>query len=336
MIRQTGTATDAVDLLNQFHSFLNSNGCTVHYYEPMDFADYTAGKNLHFSKNGKYYNLRSFIDKKPVHKNLDGTGFEGIVFSGSTGFTSGTITNWNRQPGYPVGDKMSYLMTVSDIVSYDIHIYTNPFSFTGTIEFKPGEFSHFYMGETNGDTDVFITSATMTQHGPSSANSAYYGYALSGSYTKPMFCTDDGNENNLLYCGSGDWTGWKEKAGNPQTTDCVASSIYLDNTSNGQIPNFSNYYSLGTHKGPLHRAQNSAFSLPALMPIYQYVSHDKQWSYVGQIENVFYVNMNNLAPGQVLTYGSDQYVVYPTWKKDWEKPLSSDYGFKCGFAYKIS
>jgi hypothetical protein len=75
------------------------------------------------------------------------------------------------------------------------------------------------------------------------------------------------------------------------------------------------------------------------MPIYTLLcsdfASDIRWAPVGQVPDVFRVNMRNLTPEQEISVGSDIYTVFPMINKDSANTLANEgYSGYEGLAYK--
>ena len=132
-------------------------------------------------------------------------------------------------------------------------------------------------------------------------------------------------------------------AGNPPNSPSATTKVIgdINNTSNAVL--FGNGFVTGYDKtlGTTLFSADPTFTTDgvALIPIYVCLSSDfaseMRWAPVGQVPDVFRVNMKTLDAEQEITVGSDTYTVFPMINKDQANTLSDEgYSGYEGLAYK--
>jgi len=161
-VNQTGSSTDADDLLSKLRIFLTDNGFGEDRYETI-----TNGHQATYNKNGFYYNFRSFNSYPPYKDASNGddpissdlTNWEntsGIAFKMSTSYDG--LLPWDEQPGSILGnDESIFIQTKENGSSENIERYDffttddndDPsLNIVAVIcEYENNKFSHMYFGE---------------------------------------------------------------------------------------------------------------------------------------------------------------------------------------------
>jgi len=138
MPKQTGTYTNAKDLLSQMRTFAAANGYTVNYYGV--YATSTAYDHLSLEKGGKYFNIIGGYAGHAL-----GT-YEIFYFALATGYTPGA--GIADQPGssYPtIPTAVNYIDT--PVTPRKYWFYIGPNYFNGAFEIEGPGYKHFGFGE---------------------------------------------------------------------------------------------------------------------------------------------------------------------------------------------
>lgn len=93
MAYETGTATGAVDLLDKFRVFAESQGWTTNRWVVAG-----SGRELCISKGKAYFNFRAWQNESMLVSGTSVASKYGITLNGSENYSSGSA--WDRQPGY--------------------------------------------------------------------------------------------------------------------------------------------------------------------------------------------------------------------------------------------
>lgn len=143
---EQGTATDADDLLSKLRVFAVANGFTEVDYK----AGARSGSILSLSRNGVYFNLKSYVNDAPFSSASAGeiTDWQaslfndGIVCSLSNAYDA--LEPWDEQEGFETKGA-PILQTDANILSYD-------FFYNGSViyiacQYLSGKYSHMCLGD---------------------------------------------------------------------------------------------------------------------------------------------------------------------------------------------
>lgn len=289
MAYETGTALDAPDLVSKIHTFLVANGFTLNQY--VDGATYRC---LRVTKNGKFFNIYS-----PV-----GAGGVGIYTSLSTGYTASDAIS--SQP-----DESSWSYTNPVTVPYvAYHFFAEGLTFFCAIEWSTGKFRHLGIGEIN---------KAGTYVGGEFAVSTYWNQTTSrinspSLYHTSLFSSGYGSSSAYPGCVRADIDGTPQY----RYFDVAGSNTTKAHGFNGRPyssgPNFFYNYS---SNDPFDVSVNNYNGRTILCPSYIFVHNNvSDWYYAGNVDNVRAVNMVELSPGQLITLGSDEWMVFPMSQKN--------------------
>jgi len=160
---ESGTATDAHDMLDKIRAFLAANGWTQN-----GFVSETYGYRLHVSRGQMYVNLFSGIATDPISGNVwTSTTYRmsGIAVSPSTGYSASPTGSkaWKNMPGAPAHSTtiLSYAdgifaCAVADmtgaVASY--HLAADGDQFIAAMEVSPGAYRWIAFGLLDAYGDI--------------------------------------------------------------------------------------------------------------------------------------------------------------------------------------
>lgn len=307
---ETNSATDANDLIGKLKTFLESNSFVVE-----DFFQEGNGQRLHVSKNGFYYNFKSFINEVPFSqatsgqqsdwKNTDAEPYNsGICMCLSTSYDNSL--DYDRQPGSitdeytgnekPDGDWAGnpILLTDGAIVEYD-------FFYNGNVvyiacQFNPGYYTHLCFGEMDkiGEYD-----------GGSFCNGSFYHYfenfSTSNTPRPALYCA------NILNFGEPNYVMTQVKIGE------------VIKKARGLIPT-EDYGSTILYDLEFIRKSKNPFlgGKGTLIPEQFYIEEIYETARdmpVGTLNGLYNVYFENYTPKEIITVGTRRYVLFPYWQK---------------------
>lgn len=302
-VYETGTATGPADLIAKLEVFAAANGWTVN--TP------TSGKV--FTKGGIYFGLNWDTDD--------------VWVCGATGYNAGSA--WSAQPGASVSQCRSNDMA-GPFQTYHFFTGTAPDYIHVVVEKTAGVFKHFVFGQ-------------MIKHG-SYVGGEYIG-AVYWHMAMPSASVTPNHPNGNYHCTPFDVAGQLTTASN---RGAVRADI--DGKTNNwmifnYVHNYSGNYAKGVVRSPggilesLHERSPSEFNqLTPLLPMLIGVERGSGLvSPAGYVPDMRYVNMTNFEPSELITIGSDEWLVFPLIQKTatWDNlssmvPSSGTFGF----AYK--
>lgn len=297
MAYDTASVSDIADLLTFIRSACTANGWTL------------SGNVLH--KGGVYVEIVA-----------DGT--VGLRIMGGTG-----IDGSNLLTG--AGTVYAYLGTIAvQALTYPLiaeaHINASPDEVFIVINYATNYYSMMAWGASDvpglTGTGNWYYSNRMQETGVREYHSAAAGIAITDSFNEapdgaPMFSVYDvqvNATNNSFIHGDVDSGGWHGTAANR----VASSNIYLS---------------------PLLACLPNAWNLEAiLLPFQVYVprSSGNKYSLVADFKHIRHTRINYLEPGDIITLGSDQWKVYPWFRKDAATPNGGQSLTHSGtFAYAV-
>jgi len=312
MAYQTGTATDADDLLAKLHSFAVAQGWTVNNYvagtaydtvlqisSGSCFANIVSDARTEWAY---YFGVNQYGPHKTIRMKLS-TAYDGAKA-------------WWDQPSTHSVDMIANHM-IGPFPSY--HLFGNSQYLHLVVERTSGEFDHIVIGEID-KTATFTGGAygaiSWWTHQVTRIDDPYQGY-----HTLPF----DGNNNqagaertNILFPYDGQT--WRELADN--------------HTVGGRgTPLFRGSYMM---EPLIANAPNDTNGLTPLLPIPVIAERpSSRWAPLGFVPDMRLLNIKNLQPGDSVFLGPDEWVVFPAKAKKEPslrdgKPNSGWYGY----AYK--
>lgn len=300
-VYETGTATDTTDLINKLITFATANGWTVN--TP------TSGKV--FTKGGIYFGLNFDADD--------------VWVCGATGYNAAAA--WSAQPGASASQ-----CRANDIagpyVAYHFFTGTSPDYLHVVVEKTAGVFKHFVMGQ-------LVKNGTFT--GGEYVGAVYWHPTIVNVSTTPNHpdnayhtCPFD------AYCIS---TTATNKGAVRADIDAKSNNWMIFNDASSYDGNRAKGVVRGSNRGlleVLHERSPSEFNqITPFLPIPVAVERPSSMvSPLGHVPDMRYVNMTNLTPGSTITFGVDEWMVFPLIQKTdtWDNasssiPSSGTYGF---------
>lgn len=297
MAYQTGTASDVLDLIDKLRVFALAQGWTV---------DEWASPDLHISKGGRYFVLRGDTS---AGSGADLGPF--IYICGATGYAAGSA--WNAQPGTSPAVKTNRLP--GPFAAY--HFFAGsgaPDYLHVVVEVSAGVYKHFHVGSL----DPFGSIADGSYASGSAWRYDQNGYTNypEGDYHTYPFDGRGGDQNAFVPTvvrvdtdGTSpkwnrfdrDWTAGHRAIG------MVRSNVSWSGMSNNQQHPSEELWT---------RNPNTFNAQTILLPMPVFVERASNlWSPAGFVKDLRYVNVLNLTPGELLTIGSDEWLVFPCHQK---------------------
>ncbi len=287
----TSAYSSAEDLVAIINQRLKVEGWTEHKYA--DMPDPRIGKQLHISKGGLHFALRSLGAYDPYvdYYAERGHGQRGVIINLKTGF-DGSV-GYSSQPGFQFSPKC-YLESGEKGVC---HIFTSSNYVLVVTNYSSDQYSCLAFGKLPvfvGDTGGQFVASTNA-------------YEASGR--ESIFS----NASNFF----GVYIKNSEFAGFDRGERTVGT---LSTTSRGAVYGLPHMHagnsSLGS-VGTVVRSPDLAGGYSGLIPVDFFTSHAGMYSPYSQFADVFYVSLDVLEPGQMYEIGSSKFMVFPQFKKEY-------------------
>lgn len=315
------TATSLDDFFDQLEAFIASNGWTTDYFATDTVTvPPVSGKRLHAHRTGgtAYVNMRAYNSEQLDYANLfNSTGlvtYRGLMMNVGTAVYNGA-NKWYQQTGVFKPDA-TWMVTgmnmvpATPVTPMPCHFFAHNSgdNIFVTLEYKPGKFQYLMFGE---DMSKY--------HGGTPWTGGNY-YSGSGfPYESYTYEIDSGGpgysffEPPSLYGYNNGGYG--------------AVSISVDAETGWH---WNNSYSYGSKRNIRdinakiqsrnhHTQPNSVNNLhmfrPVILGVNRTVANNTSYSLIGEIPKVFYCHIHNFAPGQKVTFGSEDYRVFPFGRK---------------------
>lgn len=311
---QTGTATDVTDLLDKLRAFLLTNGWTIN-----GFTVITNGKRLSLlSPAGNYFELAS--DTSTV----TGTNPSPYIkICACRGYSAGSA--FNAQAGTS-GEAWANRLT-GPFTAY--HFFCTNYYAHVAVEITSGVYSHFMIGTVNKYCTFTGGEYAHALNWYMNTNPGNYISNPENGYHAIPFDSQTFTANGKFNQFRADIDGGSDRWFVP-----VFAQAY---TMRGNVANvgFSTTDPLQSRLWDcsLNYFNQVAPLLPAYMAV---IRSSTNYSLLGAVRDLRFVNIKNLAPGATITLGSDQWIVFPWAQKsdttnDSTSVVKSGY---YGFAYK--
>jgi len=307
-VYETGTATGPADLITKLETFAVANGWTVN--TP------TSGKV--FTKGGKYWGVSWDVDD--------------IFLRAATGYAAGSA--WNAQPGAAPQTQVANNIP-GPFQAYHFFAGSAPDYLHVVIEKSAGLFSHIgigniqksgeYVGGEYTNALYWLTAYTTSQspNNPDDDNHSVPFDCIANQYTATARNNIRCEVDSLI------WHPFGSAAVNTLTTPNAVGGV------RGQGPHMS------FNKELYDRSPSDFNQLTPLLPIMVHIRRASGLtSLIGFAKDIRFLNIKNLAPGELITIGSDEWLVFPliqktaTWGSTTDPtrliPSSGNYGL----AYK--
>lgn len=299
MAYETGTATGPADLIAKLETFAIAQGWTVSAQTTS-----AASGTTPLSKTGKVFSKGDLVF---------GLGYDttDVYLCGATAVNGGA--NWNVQTGTSITTtSATTLCRINDMTgpyqSYHFFAGTSPDHIHVAVEVTAGLYRHFCFG-------------SLIKHGAYTGG-AYFG----GVWWRTAIVTSfyqsavpDSGYHAVLFDAESSSTA-SSSAGGAVRADIDAK------TNNWMFFNDASAHNGNRAKGvirtngileSLHERSPSEFNqLTPLLPMPIAVERAaSQTSMAGYVPNMRYVNVTNFTPGEVVTIGPDEWVVFPLTRK---------------------
>ncbi len=311
MAYQTGTAADPDSLLDAFRSFLAANGWTINRWTGPN-----ASPELCVSKGQVFANMRALNNQVPPSKSNSGSyPADGIALVGSTGYDGAAA--WTSQPGRVEDDNGTSaesvgLYEVNGQCTYHFFTTINPDMAMMVVEVIPGVFHHLGFGDL-----VKLGAFTGGQYVTASFAYRDYIYTTNQDYTAHPYDQYVGipfNDSSYYpgafiradYDGFTGWSSVAAIAASPNQSK-TAQSVFI---GNGTYNELRHYYNL-IEANPI-----SFNGRTPMEPTMLLVNRGSGFmSPVGITEHIRHISMAGFAPAEIISYGADQWMVFPAHSK---------------------
>ncbi|AKI28742.1 structural protein [Stenotrophomonas phage vB_SmaS-DLP_2] len=289
----TGTAANFADLKTAIENACTSNGWAL--------ADGI------LSKNGCFFQL--------IADSLG--GYPQLRLHGGTGKSGSTLTgqppsNYGAKVASPVGNQIVFP------INYEIHLFTDPDEVYCIINYNSDFYQQLSFGKSDipgiGGTGAWFTGAYRHDYSLSDATFAHKVFTaiswgdVTGVTTYAGLCV------GLFFEGNSSQTGGSYFASFVHTG--------LDSTpwrsGHGGDTMLSGYRGAGLSVGSLLMSlpniSNQATILLPIKPVARRSSGGA--TIIANPKNARYLRIDNVVPGEIITFGADQWKVYPFYRKD--------------------
>lgn len=287
----TSVYSSAEDLIAIINQRLKVEGWTELKYS--DMPDPRIGKQLHISKGGLHFGLRSLGAYDPYvdYYAQRGHGQKGVILNLKTGF-DGNVA-YASQPGFEYSPKC-YLESGDKGVC---HIFTTADYVLLTTNYSSDQYSSLAFGKLPvlvGDTGGQFVASTN---------------AYEATNRESIFA----NASNFfgVYLNHSEFTGFDRGERTWGT---------LSTTSRGSISGFPHAHPGNTSfgsVGTIVRSSGLTGGYDGLMSIDYFTSFDDVYSPYSQFPDIFYVSLDVLEPGEVYEIGTSRFMVFPQYKKEY-------------------
>ncbi|AZF90090.1 virion structural protein [Pseudomonas phage vB_PaeS_SCUT-S4] len=289
----TGTAANFADLKTAIENACTSNGWAL--------ADGI------LSKNGCFFQL--------IADSLG--GYPQLRLHGGTGKSGSTLTgqppsNYGAKVASPVGNQIVFP------INYEIHLFTDPDEVYCIINYNSDFYQQLSFGKSDipgiGGTGAWFTGAYRHDYGLTDATYAHRVFTaiswpeITGVATYAGMCVGLFFEGNASQTGGSyfasfvhtglDSTPWRSGHGG----DTLLSGYRGAGLSVGSLlmslPNISNQATILLPIKPVARRSSGGATI------------------IANPKNARYLRIDNVVPGEIITFGADQWKVYPFYRKD--------------------
>ncbi|GBL46212.1 phage protein [Sulfuriferula multivorans] len=322
MTYQTGSFSTPDQLLSAIRSFSALNGWTENLY-----AANGTGNRLHINKGTIFLNFRSAVAEDLLNNTTYGfnpIAVTGVACSISTGYLS--TSAWNAQPGSIAGNGYSGTFNHSASGTYHLFASVAPDMLFCVAEVSPGIINHLGGG---------MLTKTGTYPG---------GEWISGSYFCDGAIYDTASYKNYITPGSSAghhlrplpflWSNFEQAPATQVHAD------YDTYTGFGYISNDADRTRAPWLTGPMLRlffngpasnpVANAFNGISPMSPGYVFGQRPSGfWSPLGYAPHLRFLNIANYSIGDIITLGSEQWMVFPGYQKD-----PTQYSFNYGYAVR--
>lgn len=325
--QDSGICLNAEDLLLRLKTLTEANGFTVENYSDNIISGNTRGKRLHLSKSGKYYNFCGVSGEAPTNDSGADADYatyslQSLSCNISTAFN--LANNWYRNTGASSANTdaqdQATIRSIQVANNSNYWIYVSSKAIVVITKFNSINYSILYAGELDcySATDsLFITTAS------SETYDNYYSTESILRNRRPFASQNATNQTSFIL--------------NSLNLDTTLTRLYENHYSSvttNNYPKFTIDTSAGT--GLITRSDNTFNGTSLLFPI-EYYKKDTSTADmypIGQVENVFIVNMKNHQPETIFNIGTNEYIVFP-FNKKYSPHAYNNEGYGLGIAIKI-
>lgn len=252
-----------------------------------------------------------------------------LKISGGTGQTGSSLTGLSTYQ-----QKLANIANVMVFpINYEIHIFTNPNEVYCIINYNSNFFQQISFGQSDipsiGGIGAWHTGSY--QHTTNTGDNYYLDFSFqsqasycgtygSGNLGGLFFTLNGANQTStVLHCGL-DSVGWKSDGRGTPSIGMLGADYAAGILTS--LPNVSNGANvLVPIKGMLWRASGGL-------------------TVVINLKNARYVRIDNINPGEVITFGSEQWKCYPFYRKDTTvrnvTPVNAQHSGTFGYAIKYT
>lgn len=275
----SGSATSFADVLAALETILTANGWSA--------AAATGGGRI-FSKGAAFIRFRAAATT--------------LLMLGGTGNDGGALVNPSPAE---VGIKSLAPVLIVFPITFEIHLNEAPDEVYIVLSYGGNKYQHMHFGVSDipdiGGTGLWIAGSmraeTSTSHVYSNVSRQAYG-TQQGGISHGYFMSNSVNQSSpFIHCGLEGAAAWRQDQDGSGT---VAGRL------RGQH-----------HLAGLIQALPSRFNgSEVLLPIYALMGRtDNTTTIVATMRNARAMRVDNVTPGDVIIYGTDQWKVYPLYSK---------------------
>lgn len=313
MAYETGTASGVNDLLDKLQTFLDAAGWTTN-------KDQAQGSGWWLSMQKGSDLFVNFVSDPATSGTTDPGPW--IYVYGATGYSSGSA--YNAQPGTSgqvKTNKMTAPFTKYYFFEGDDYIHI-------VIEVESGRFRHIHagtiekLGTVTGGFYAMGTSSYYSTTTPSSPDSTHNMYPWEN---KSVSLTSQ----HQLYANAGDGAKWFTSSRTGSTGAKLGAGVVA-------VANSQTLSQNGLDGELFTYTPNTTNGITPLLPINVLAERTSGlWTFLGQVKDVRRVNMLNHQPGDTITIGSDEWLVFPfTIRSSTTGDATTDKSGYYGLAYR--
>jgi len=280
--------TDADDLLAVIRRQALIAGWAVEFFGLMKSGDPRLGLQMHLSKDGLHFGLRSFSELDPLKEVFvsNANGRSGVAVHAKTGFDPALA--YAAQPGFQ-GASKCYVETGEGGTCY---IFSSDSQFFVSTQHQNGRFSTLFFGQ--------IPTIVSNSGGQCVSSTLVY----NTGYGYPLFYNH--SDSFIVSINHGQFSGFD---GGSRTVSSMSYPV-----SDGyptMLPKSMTYGEIGS----LTRSKLLNCDFPALIPVEFLTLYAGNYSPFGGLPDVFVVSLDYVNPGKVLKIGAHKFVAIPYAKK---------------------
>lgn len=288
----TGTAANFADLKTAIE-----NACTANGWALADGI---------LSKNGCFFQLIADTSG----------GYPQLRLHGGTGKSGSTLTG---QPPSNYGTKIcsNNGNVIVFPINYEIHLFTDPDEVYCVINYNSDFYQQLSFGKSDipgiGGTGAWFTGAKRSDQSLTDAN---YGAKvfMSAIWPESVYCSPfEGYSCGLFFDGTASFGG--SRFGSFVHTGLDSTPWRSGNSGASNLTGYKPGSSaVGSLLLQLPNISNQATVLLPIKPVAMRSSGGL--TIIANPKNARYVRIDNIVPGEIITFGADQWKVYPFMRKD--------------------